>query len=233
MSPRRAAVLRDGGDQSLPDHLIAAAERLIARRGTAGLTVRDIAREAGVADGVLYNHFADKEELLAYALYAHVRTVERTLGEPPGPTGSGTVEKNLRRYLARGLALHTAIMPAFAGLLTQRKVLDRFAGLASLANPMAAGRGLRGELAGYLRAERDLGRLAPDANVEAAATMIVGACHEMVLPHLFHGGPPAEIPPGFVDDVIATVLTGIGPVGDAAAVDRTGATPDENRSRKG
>lgn len=63
MSPRRAAVLRDGrGKQSLREHLIATAERLIARRDTAGLTVRDIAREAQVASGVLYNYFyfADK-----------------------------------------------------------------------------------------------------------------------------------------------------------------------------
>lgn len=62
MAPRRAAALRDG-DVSLRDHLIAAATRLIADRGTAGLTVRDIARAADVAVGVLYNHFADKEEL--------------------------------------------------------------------------------------------------------------------------------------------------------------------------
>ncbi|MFG1675885.1 TetR family transcriptional regulator [Micromonospora sp. NPDC049282] len=59
MAPRRAAALR-GGEQSLREHLIAAAARLLDRRGPAGLTVRDVAREAGVADGVVYNHFADK-----------------------------------------------------------------------------------------------------------------------------------------------------------------------------
>jgi AcrR family transcriptional regulator len=74
MAPRKAAVLRHD-ERSLREHLIATAERLIATVGTAGLTVRVIAREAGVADGVLYNHFADKEELLANALHAHVATV--------------------------------------------------------------------------------------------------------------------------------------------------------------
>ena len=205
MSPRRAAALRAGGSQNLREHLVTAAERLIARHGTAGLTVRDIAREAGVADGVLYNHFADKEELLAYALQAHVGAVERTLGEPPGRPGSGTVAANLRRYLARGLAFHLAVVPVFASLLTQRAVLDRFAELTL----QVAGRGLRNDIGEYLRAEQALGRVAPDANVDAAATMIVGACHEMVLPPLFHGGPAADIPPTFVEDVVATVLAGI------------------------
>ncbi|MEV4756575.1 helix-turn-helix domain-containing protein [Micromonospora sp. NPDC049559] len=209
MSPRRAAALR-GGDRDLREHLIAAAERLIARRGTAGLTVRDIAREAQVADGVLYNHFGDKEELLAQALHAHVRSAERALGELAVRPGGDTVERNLRAYLDRGLALHAAILPAFAGLLARPDTLAR---LAALPNPMAAGRGLRSELADYLRAERDLGRLAPDADVDVAATMLIGACHELILPRLLRGESAAElrIPPGFVDGLVATVLAGIGP----------------------
>lgn len=62
MSPRKPALLRDGGgDQKLREHLIATAARLIAEHGSVGLTVRGIAREAKVADGVLYNHFASKD----------------------------------------------------------------------------------------------------------------------------------------------------------------------------
>jgi AcrR family transcriptional regulator len=65
--------------------LLAAAWRVIARTGIAGLTTREIAREAGVSTGVLAHYFADKEELLAGALrlshqqvYARIR--ERTQG---------------------------------------------------------------------------------------------------------------------------------------------------------
>lgn len=206
MSPRKAAVLRDGGEPSLREHLIATAERMISERGTIGLTVRGIAREAGVADGVLYNHFADKEELLAHALRAHVRTIERGLNDLPEP-GSGTVEANLRTHIAYGLGLHRAILPALTGLLAQPKVLTRFADLAE------PGRDWRDRLVGYLRAERDLGRLAPGARVDAAAAMIVGVCHETVLSLLLHGGttpaaPP--VPPEAVDDLVTAVLDGIG-----------------------
>jgi AcrR family transcriptional regulator len=210
MAPRRAAALREVGGQSLREHLITTAERLIARRGTAGLTVREIAREARVADGVLYNHFTDKEELLALAVHAHVRAVEAALGAPPGPAGSGTVEANLTGYVDRSLALHAAIVPAFAGLLGQPRVLARFA---TLPNPTAGGRGLQEELTQYLRAEQRLGRLAGDANVDAAATMLIGACHELILPQLFSGSEHVEVqvPPGFATELVATVLNGIGP----------------------
>ncbi|OKI45061.1 TetR/AcrR family transcriptional regulator [Micromonospora sp. CB01531] len=208
MAPRRAAALR-GGEQSLREHLIAAARALVARRGTAGLTVRDIAGEAGVADGVLYNHFADKEELLAYALHAHVRAVEAELdGAAPRP-GEGTVAANLRAYLARALALHAAILPAFAGLTAQPKLLAR---LGDLATPLAGGQDLRTELAGYVHAERRLGRVAASASPEAVATLVVGVCHDLVLGRLLDpSGPPPEPPAELVDALVATLLHGVLP----------------------
>jgi hypothetical protein len=61
-----------------------------------------------------------------------------------------------------------------------------------LSSPAAGGRELRDELAEYLRAEQHLGRLPATTDVDAAATMLNGACHELVLPHLFSGAPPAS-----------------------------------------
>ncbi|WP_433332804.1 TetR/AcrR family transcriptional regulator [Spirillospora sp. CA-294931] len=202
MSPRKAAALR-GGESTLREHLIATAARLIAERGTAGLTVRAIAREAGVADGVLYNHFADKEELLACALRAHVTAAGRALGALPEP-GRGDLAANLRAHVLHGLALHRAILPAFAGLIGRPAVLARFG---DLSDP---GEDWRDRLLAYLRAERELGRLAPDARVEAAASMIVGTCHETVLAALLGSPDP---PPPDIDGLVTTLLTGIAPPG--------------------
>ncbi|WP_396450568.1 TetR/AcrR family transcriptional regulator [Actinomadura sp.] len=204
MSPRKAAALRTG-DRSLREHLIATAERMMAERGAAGLTVRAIAREAGVADGVLYNHFADKEELLAHALRARAESVERSLDPLPEP-GSGTIEENLRAYVRHGLVAHNALLPAVAGLVAQPEVLARFSALSG------GERDWRSRLAAYLRAERDLGRLAPDAPVDSATSMIVGACHEPVLSVLFQGEELAHrVPLDAVDGLVAVVLRGIAP----------------------
>lgn len=103
---------------------------------------------------------------MALAPRAHVQTVERSLGRLPEP-GTGTVETNLRTHIRYGLALHRSILPAFAGLLTQPKVLARFANLRE------PGQEWRDRLIGYLRVERDRGLLGPNALVDTAAAMIM------------------------------------------------------------
>ena len=201
MSPRRAAALRDRDDRDLREHLIATAEQLIADQGGAGLTVRAIARAAGVADGVLYNHFTDKEELLAAALRAHVDAVHGGLAPLPAP-GTATVAENLRAYLRQGLVLHRAILPVFTGLVAQPDVLARF-GESPGREP-----DWREVLSAYLHAERDLGRLAPGADLSAATAMLVGICHDEVLAGLLPGAAHRPAPPS-VESVIATLLSGI------------------------
>ncbi|MBO0775299.1 MAG: helix-turn-helix transcriptional regulator [Actinobacteria bacterium] len=222
-------MLRDGG-QDLREYLITTAARLIAERGTAGLAVRDIARAAQVADGVLYNYFDDKEDLLAHALLAHVASVMGGSAPVPEP-GTGTVAGNLESFIANGLAVLTRVMPAFAGLVTQPNVLTRFRamiggneafGAARQAGDGAReppegggpqGQGLPQLLTGYLRGEQRLGRIDPGADVDAAATLVVGAIHgEILPPMLFNpGGGPPVIPPGLARRLAATVLSGIAP----------------------
>jgi AcrR family transcriptional regulator len=124
MSPRKPAALR-GDDRSLREHLIATAARLIAQRGTSGLAVRDIAREARVADGVLYNYFQDKDDLLAQALLAHLGTVMAARAPAPR-AGHGTVAENLRLFIEGGMRTLSQVAPAFAGLVSQPGVLTRF-----------------------------------------------------------------------------------------------------------
>jgi AcrR family transcriptional regulator len=118
--------LRDSDGPNLRDHLIATAARMIGERGSAGLAVRDIAREAQVADGVLYNYFEDKEDLLAHALLAHVGSVMNSSPRMLPPAGTGSVAENLSLFIERGFDTLGRVTPAFAGLLSQPKVLIRF-----------------------------------------------------------------------------------------------------------
>jgi len=232
MSPRKPAVLRGDG-QNLREYLIATAARLIDERGSAGLSVRDIAREAQVAGGVLYNYFEDKEDLLAHALLAHVGTV---MNSAPGlpPAGTGTVAENLRLFIDTGLATLTRVVPAFAGLISQPNVLKRFhamvGGDAAFADE-AGGKagpdhggppaghdgdgqaGLPAILAAYLRAEQRLGRIDEAADLDAAVTLVVGAIHGQVLPRVLFSPPgsPITAPPELAERLAATVLSGIAP----------------------
>jgi AcrR family transcriptional regulator len=230
MSPRKPAVLRDSDDaRNLREYLIATAARLIDQRGSAGLAVRDIAREAQVADGVLYNYFEDKEDLLVHALLAHVGTVMAGM-RPMPPPGTGTVAENLRQFIDAGLEVLTRVVPAFAGLLAQPKVLSRFHDMVGGARACGAersgddsprdpaqdgpgGQGLPAILRAYLGAEQQLGRIDQGADIEAAVVLVVGAIHGQVLPQVLFSPPGSQpsIAPGLAARLTDTVLSGIAP----------------------
>jgi AcrR family transcriptional regulator len=232
MSPRKPAVLRDSDDgRNLREYLIATAARLIDQRGSAGLAVRDIAREARVADGVLYNYFEDKEDLLVHALLAHVGAVMAGM-RPIPPPGSGTVAGNLRQFIGAGLETLARVAPAFAGLLAQPKVLTRFHDMVGGArafgadtgddgNPPPAdaaeegngGQGLPAILRSYLGAEQRLGRIDAAADVEATVSLVVGAIHGQVLPQVMFSPPGTQLawPPDLAARLADTVLSGIAP----------------------
>lgn len=201
--PRTAAALRGSDSPGLRDHLVRAAGRLIGERRTDLLTVRGIARDTGVATGVLYNYFEDKEELLALGLMAHIDTVARTLGGPPEP-GDASLEADLVAYLRYLLELHDRILPAFAGLLGQPRVIARFRALPAAEK----GDDLRGRAAAFVRAQQSLGRIRPDIDAEAAGALLVGACYELVLPRLFEPTTtePLSVPDGFLADLVRTLV---------------------------
>ena len=226
MSPRKPAVLRDGDGRDLREYLIATAARLIGQRGSAGLAVRDIAREAHVADGVLYNYFEDKDDLLAHALLAHVASVMAAMPRMP-EAGTGTVPENLGWFIATGMDTLTRVAPAFAGLMSQPGVLVRFHAMVG-GNPAfgtprpaddgadeerAGPRGLPDILRSYLRAEQRLGRVGRAVDIDAAVALVVGTIHGEVLPRVLFAPPGSQvtIEADLAGRVAATVLSGIAP----------------------
>jgi len=64
--------------QARREELLEATWRVIARTGIVGVTIREIAREAGVSTGILAHYFESKEDLLASALrLSHRRVYDR------------------------------------------------------------------------------------------------------------------------------------------------------------
>ncbi|WP_019202861.1 TetR/AcrR family transcriptional regulator [Tsukamurella sp. 1534] len=187
------------------DHLVSATARLIAEQRAAGLTVRQIAEEAGVAAGALYNHFDDKDDLLAHGLLAHIDTVERSLARPPA-AGDLTLAENLAAYLRYLVDLHEQILPAFAGLFAQPAAIARFHAFPA----SEKGGDLHQHVDAHLRGERDLGRLGPTVDTGAAASLLIGACYELVLPRLFGGvGAPVADGGRHLRAVVGVLLDGM------------------------
>ncbi len=69
--------------------VLAAAERLFATRGAAGVTMDEVAAEAGVGKGTLYRRFGDKGGLAVALLDERERELQQDILTGPPPLGPG------------------------------------------------------------------------------------------------------------------------------------------------
>jgi AcrR family transcriptional regulator len=153
--------------------LFDAAERVLLRDGPGGLTSRAVTEEAGVAKGVLHRHFADFDAFLAELALGRVARIGAQAAALRAVAGSGTVAGNL------AAALPGLFSPAILALI--RLVIARD----DLRAQLRAATGSRiplvsestGLVAGYLAAERDLGRVAAGADISTLAPTLIGAAH--------------------------------------------------------
>jgi AcrR family transcriptional regulator len=211
MSPRSAqAVAGAAGDPAaaLREHLIDAAGLLLSQREVAAITTRDLARAAQVSDGVLYNYFADKNELLLTALVRRFTgLVERLLEALPDP-GTGTVDANLQ-VVARALYdLHADAFPIVGSLLAEPALLHRFMAAIHSAEAPFGGKQIRDLVVAYVLAEQHGGRL---ASVDAVATadLLIGATATLVLTGRLVG--PAFEPGDRLAAIVKTLVRGLEP----------------------
>jgi AcrR family transcriptional regulator len=171
--------LRDPREQ-----LFAAAERVLLRTGATGLTSRAVTEEAGVAKGVLHRHFADFDAFLVELVLDRIARVEAQAAALRGAAGTGTVAANLTD------ALTTLFEPVMVGVVTlviaRDEVRDRLRRAGTARFPLVGE--ATAMVAGYLAAERDLGRIAPDADVDTLAPTVIGAANLLFTER--KGSPP-------------------------------------------
>jgi AcrR family transcriptional regulator len=153
--------------------LFDAAERVLLRAGPSALTSRAVTTEAGVAKGVLHRHFEDFGAFLAEFVLDRAHRMDSQTAALLGSAGTGTVVGNLSGALT---ALFGSVAVAIVPLITFRDDLR-----ARLRETWPAGVPVLTEavtmIASYLTAERELGRIAADADVEVLAPTLIGAEH--------------------------------------------------------
>jgi AcrR family transcriptional regulator len=202
MAPRRAHAVKEAqGDPAtaLRGHLIDTAERLLSERQVTSITARDLAREAGVSDGVLYNYFADKSELLLTAL---LRRFDQLLDDLeahlPAP-GSGSVETSVLACAEALLRFDVEGFPMLAKLLGDPPLLHRFL-VETHRRPVHTKR-VRTPIVDYFAGERRRGRIA-NVDPEAAADLLIGSIAQLALTTVTGGRPPARRLPAIVDTLV-------------------------------
>ncbi|WP_203599174.1 helix-turn-helix domain-containing protein [Streptomyces sp. SID10853] len=179
--------------------LFEAAERVLLRDGPDALTSRAVTEEAKCAKGVLHRHFTDFDAFLAELVLDRVRGIEDRTTTLRAAAGTGSVVDNLSDALQD---LFGPVTVAIVALITFRDGLRarlREAGLTGI--PLAVQGAAM--MAAYLTAERELGRLAGDADIDTLAPTLVGAGHL-----LFADRTSAPPQPAAVRKMVTTVIAG-------------------------
>ncbi len=182
------------------EQLFGAAEAVLLRDGPAALTSRAVTTQARVAKGVLHRHFADFDDFLAELVLDRAGRIDAQAAALRESAGTGTVAGHLAGTLT---ALFTSVAVAMVALITFRDELR-----ARLRRTWPAGVPVLKEavamVAGYLTAERELGRIAADADAGALAATLIGAGHLLFADR--KGAPPA---PEAVTAMVTSVVGGV------------------------
>lgn len=161
----------------LRERLFAATERVLERDGPQGLNSRAITDEAGVAKGVLHNHFADLDQFLAEFVLTRFGDATETLERLPLQAGHGTVAENLTDAIVTLFGSHA---PALIATVRSRPSLMRRISEAA-SSRRAILPNLEMLFASYLEAEKQQARIAEDADTAMVAFALVGSAHHLVL----------------------------------------------------
>lgn len=164
------------------------------------LTSRAVTTEAGVAKGLLHRYFADFDTLLAELVSDRIARIDIQAAALRNSAGTGTVADSLTDAL---IALFESVAVAIVALIISRDAL-----LARLRQNMPAGIPLLTEatamIAFYLTTERELGRIASDADIDTLAPTLTGTGHL-----LFADRKSAPPEAGVVHTAVTSVIAGV------------------------
>ena len=192
------------------EKIVEAAERVMRERGLARTTTKKIARAAGYSEGTLYKHFESKEDLFLAMLAERFPSFVALVEELPARVGRGTVRETLEEVATNALAYYGEIVPMAASIFSEPALLARHR--EGLRKRGAGPRMINEELAAYLEAEERLGRVREDADPEAAAAMLLGACYQRAFFRSYLGeDAPAEGEEGFVEGIVRTLMRSLSP----------------------
>jgi AcrR family transcriptional regulator len=200
-------------------HILDAVERLVRKKGVGRVTTKEIAREAGCAEGSIFNHFTGKDDLLLAVVGERLPD----FGAVGRDLEGGDLSGNLTRLAVAAIRLFESVVPVAVSL---------FADIELLARHKEIMRGRKGGphnmlrvVAAYLEAEQRRGVIRADADSIAVAAQLFGACFFWVFIDQTNGTRlvPGKSEKRFVEDLVASVVSSLMPPRRVTRARRRGA----------
>ncbi|QKW08572.1 TetR/AcrR family transcriptional regulator [Streptomyces sp. NA04227] len=188
--------------------ILDAAHELMLRLGLARVTTKEIAKAAGCSEAALYKYFPSKEELFISVLTERLPRLGPLLDELVAAPPERSVEGNLIEIARQAALFYRQSFPIGASLYAQTQLRERHT---EAMRALGAGphRPIEG-LAAYLGAEQRAGRIRPDADPHAAASLLLGACaHRAFVYDMTETGEPPQSLDEFAAGLARTLLAGI------------------------
>jgi AcrR family transcriptional regulator len=190
--PRRSAALRDQAREVYRDAILAAAERVFARRGFAGTRMADVGREAGLATGTLYNYFANRDELLASLVAERSDQLLASLEQAASAPAASPRELlvGLIRTSFEHFDTHRALfaaLPAAAGISGRH--------MASIARRcLESQQSYQAVVARVVERAVEARLVRADVPISVLVGVLVGAAHGVMRAWMMRASPQAEAP---------------------------------------
>jgi AcrR family transcriptional regulator len=190
--------------------LINVTEQLLESNGVARLTTRMIAREAGVAEGLIYHYFKDKAELIHEVIEQHINDIRDAVEKLPASIGLNTVAENLENMMIITYKVQYSIAPLASSAFADNGIRERMREIIKLKD-IGPKKEIEG-IAVYLSAEQRLGRVNRDIDPDMAARILVAYSLRSGMNDWFLGLDPdrheAEME---LKGVIQTLMRGLEP----------------------
>jgi AcrR family transcriptional regulator len=187
--------------------ILDAAHELMLTVGLARATTKEIAKAAGCSEAALYKHFTGKEELFIEVLRERLPGLTPLLSGLTAEPGRNPLEDNLTEIARRAALFYEQSFPIAASLYAETQLKKRHD---DAMREMGTGPHLPIEgLDAYLRAEQAAGRIHPDADTFAAASLLLGACAQRAFAYdATRDGEPPQVD-HFARRLARTLLGGI------------------------
>jgi AcrR family transcriptional regulator len=179
------------------EQLFAAGMRVLLRDGPDGLTSRAVTIEAGVAKGILHRYFSDFEAFLAALALSQIEHLDDSSADLRATAGSGTVHGNLADALVT--ALSPDVLAIVSLVMSRHELLNRLRLTTPKGIPLLTQ--IAKMIAAYLTAERGLGRIPLETDVDSLAVILVGGAHLRAIER-----DPARLSAGDLLDILRTAV---------------------------
>ncbi len=189
-------------------HILDAAERVVKKRGLARVTARDIAHEAGYADGTLYTHFVHKEDIFLAVILENLPQLVTSLDEN---VGKRTVSENLEDVVFSALTFYEEIIPLTASFFAEPELMIRYR--EKVREQSGGPQRSYDFLIRYIQEEQRIERVNKQIDPTSVAVLLLGSSFQYVFFQLFMGENPLTVTKqDFVKNLVQTLTEGFSSV---------------------